>query len=370
MLLKVKIPHIKTTSYPIYIEDSINYCFKACLSEHLIGIHKLVIITDTRVKHLYLEQISQLLLADGLEILVLSMADGEQSKSQEVKSYLEQQMLLNHCDKQTLCIAIGGGVVGDMAGFIAATYMRGIKYIQIPTTLLAMVDSSVGGKTAINTPLAKNSIGVIYQPLAVLISLEFLTSLAKTQLVNGLVEAFKMFITNDSKAFFYGANKLKALLSGSSEVLKQIIHKALNIKSAIVSIDEKELHLRKVLNLGHTVGHALEQVFNYDILHGYAVALGIIIECKCAVNLGFLSEDDYNIIVKLFLNLGISHEMLFRVDLDELIRSMYLDKKSQNGTIHCVIINKIGEVYVNENKYTHEIPEEIIRLSFNQIINI
>lgn len=368
-MIKVKLPSLKPTSYPIHIGYETAYQPQAWLAQHISSSSKVVIITDKRVEQLYLTQIKHAIQSYCEDVIVLAIPEGESAKNHIIKHQLDLQLLEHKCDRQTLCIAVGGGVVGDITGFVAATYMRGIRYIQIPSTLLAMVDSSVGGKTAINSSLAKNSIGVIYQPVAVVIDLSFLTSLAKTQLVNGLVEAIKMFLTYDAKAFYYVSNNLDLILNRQISKLKWVIEKSLRIKAKIVYLDEKEQHIRQTLNLGHTVGHALEKVLNYEVLHGYAVALGIIVEARCAVNLDILTQADYQAIVEMFLAVGIDSSMLVKLNIEEVIDAMLLDKKNKNKNIYCVLLNKIGSVYTVDNNYSQIIPLSVLRASFNQVLD-
>src|SRR5579862_7344926 len=237
---------------------------------------KLVIVTDDTVDHLYANHLLKQL--KNANPLLFTFPAGEQSKSAEIKSKIEEKMIQANCDRDTLLIALGGGVVGDLAGFIAATYMRGISYIQVPTTLLAMVDSSVGGKTSINTPQGKNLIGAFWQPKTVVADIHCLKTLPEVHCVNGLIEAIKMFLTNDADYFHYVNTHLDRFFHKDEIVLQKIIERAVQIKVDIVSQDETEKNLRMTLNFGHTIGHALEKITGYAILHGFAVALGILIE--------------------------------------------------------------------------------------------
>ena len=246
---------------------------------------QVVIITDKIVEKLYASEFAKQLGHDGYKVLLLSIAPGEESKVQNVKEYLELEMLKAKYDRHTLLIAIGGGVIGDLSGFVAATYLRGIKYIQVPTTLLAMIDSSVGGKTAINTPYGKNLIGAFWQPQMVVMDIDLLASLPKVQLINGLVEAIKIFLTSDKEGFAYTKRHLDKILRHDMAKLQSVIRRAVSLKAHIVSEDEREENLRMILNFGHTIGHAIEKINDFKILHGYAVALGILVEAKIAEQL-------------------------------------------------------------------------------------
>lgn len=328
---------------------------------------RIIIITDTLVHKLHAEKFADGLINNGYNVLTLTVEPGEESKSNATKEYLELEMLKEKCDRHTLCLAFGGGVIGDLAGFVSATYMRGIKYIQIPTTMLAMTDSSIGGKTAINTTYGKNLIGAIWQPQEVIADLNLLLSLPKIQLINGLIEAVKIFITLDSKSFNYTKNNLHKILAKNEKCLQSVIKRAVRLKAWVVKNDEREENLRMILNFGHTIGHAIERASNYQILHGYCVALGILVESKIAVLMGHLSEDDYGVISDLLKNLGINKEMLAEFDVDEVIKNMLVDKKNKNGEIYCVIIKNIGEVYVENERIATVITDVVIHKAFTAL---
>ncbi|MBP9742895.1 MAG: 3-dehydroquinate synthase, partial [Burkholderiales bacterium] len=222
-------------------------------------------------------------------------------------------------------------------------------YIQVPTTVLAMVDSSVGGKTAINTNYGKNLIGAFYQPQAVIMDLNLLNQLPKIQLINGVVEAFKIFLTSDAKSFIYATSHLDAILKRDNIKLQRIIKNAVKLKVAVVKADELEENLRMILNFGHTIGHALEKVSKFQILHGYAVALGILVEAKIAQLIGFLSQINYDLIAATFYRLGINCEMLYSFNLNAVVEATLSDKKTKNNQIYCILLEDIGKVHCNEN---------------------
>lgn len=346
--IMVQMPVMRKSRYPILFGNNILFSWNKWLPECAWG-NQLVIITDEIVKHVVAQQFATELIQSGYTVLLLSIIPGEESKSNKIKEYLELQMVKAHCDRHTVILAIGGGVVGDLAGFIAATYMRGIKYIQVPTTALAMIDSSVGGKTAINTMYGKNLIGAFYQPQAVIMDFNLLNSLPKTQLINGIIEALKIFLTSDAKSFAYANSHLDAILKHDSIKLQQVIKRAVKLKVAIVKTDELEENLRMVLNFGHTVGHALEKISNFQILHGYAVALGILVEAKIAQLRGLLSQLNYDLIAGVFYRLGINREMLYTFNLEAVAEAALSDKKTKNNQIYCILLEDIGKVYCGEN---------------------
>lgn len=319
---------------------------------------QIVIITDDNVQDIYGRTIiTQLQPANPI---LLSFRAGETSKNQQTKTYLEEQMLQHHCNRNTLILALGGGVVGDIAGFTAATYMRGVPYIQIPTTLLAMVDSSVGGKTGINTSQGKNLIGAFWQPAAVIIDTHCLNTLTQIQITNGLIEALKMFMTHDKDSLYFTYQNIDQILAKDISLLSSVIERALNIKARIVMEDEEEQHERMTLNFGHTIGHALEKLTHYTMLHGYAVALGILVEAKISQFLSILSNKDYQTIQLLFSKLNISVDKLKEFNPQEIIDATKSDKKNQSGEVKYILLNSIGSVYSKDQQFALSVNDEVV----------
>lgn len=354
--IKIKINNTQDYSYPIFIESDF---FK----EIIKFLHKkfpestCVIVTDKTVEKLYGKKLRALIKKSGRKVFLFSIPPGEKSKNQKNKTIIEEKMLKEHIDRQSIIIALGGGVVGDLAGFIAATYMRGISYIQVPTTLLAMVDSSIGGKTGIDTPQGKNLVGSFWQPEVVFIDFRYLETLPQKQFINGLIEAIKMFITSDANSFLYVEKNIDKLLCREQKILKNVVKNTVAIKARIVERDERdEGKGRMILNFGHTIGHVLEKLSQYKMLHAYAVALGIIVEARLAVNIGNLGELDYLRIKKLLINkLGINLKYLRAYKPEEIIYNIKSDKKNKNGKPHYVILKGIGEVNTQKNIFAHPI---------------
>ncbi len=364
--LKVNIPATTANSYPIIIKPNLLQHPETWLKN--LAFDQLVVITDHTVRKLYGENLNQNLQEQGYKTVLLSFPAGEKSKNQAIKSQLEERMLRQRCNRNTLCIALGGGVVGDLTGFIAATYMRGIPYLQIPTSLLAMVDSSVGGKTAIDTPYGKNLIGAFWQPKAVIADLHCLTTLPSKQLIAGLVEAFKMFITSDVKSFSYAQKNLQKITALDNNLFQNIIYRAVKIKADVVAQDERESGLRMILNFGHTIGHAVEQLSNYKILHGYAVGLGILVEAKIAQLLGILSSANYEIIQTLMAKLGVRGHDLKKYDSAAIIQATQLDKKAKTGAARYVLLKNLGQVYHEKNSFAHPVEDAIVKAAVAEVI--
>ena len=325
----VQLPNNGKTIYNIFLGENVVSNWQSWLVKYCPN-KQVVIITDETVEQLYAIQFRDKLLAGGYKVLLLSIVPGEESKVHKTKEYLELEMLKAKFDRHTLLLAFGGGVVGDLSGFIAATYMRGIKYIQIPTTLLSMIDSSVGGKTSINTPYGKNLIGAFWQPQEVVMDLN-----------------------------------LNKILRRDYTKLRLLIRRAVRLKVAVVKADEREENLRMILNFGHTIGHAIEKLSNFQVLHGYAVGLGILVEAKIAQLMGLLSETNYELISAVFARLGITSDMLSPFDVSEVIDAAIGDKKNQGGKIYCILLKDIGEVYTAKNgMVATAVDEKYIRQAF------
>lgn len=307
--------------------------------------HSMVIITDNHVKKLYGAALEKLLVKNGYAVTLLSFPAGEKYKTRETKAKLESAMLKKNLGRDTCIIALGGGVVGDMAGFIAATYMRGIPYIQVPTTLLAMIDSSVGGKTAVNTPEGKNLIGAFYNPHAVIADIDCLKSLPQKQIVNGWVEALKIFLTCDALSF----QKASQL----SEPTLPLIKRAIALKSDIVAKDFKEQNLRAVLNFGHTIGHAIENITDYQLLHGYAVGYGILVEAQISLQKNLISTAEYQKIISAFEKLGIRGGHLKKFNINQIIALTRRDKKVKNNQTRYALLKNIGGHIIQVVDVTH-----------------
>lgn len=330
--------------------------------------HRYVIITDTKVEELYGRKLFEQLKVKGLQIDLLSFPNGEDNKNQKNKAVLDQKLLDLQCGRDTLIIALGGGVVGDLAGYVAATFMRGIPYIQVPTTLLAMVDSSVGGKTAIDTMHGKNLIGAFWQPQKVIVDIDCIQTLPHEHVVNGLIEAIKMFCTHDKEMFEYVSKNIDAILGKKSEVLEKVIARAVEIKSSVVERDEREFNERMVLNFGHTIGHAIEKLSNYKLIHGVAVGLGMIVECKIAEQVSGFTVDQTEQVVGILEKMDVRREELNKYSVVEIVKSTILDKKSRKGAARYVILSSIGEVKQDGDTYVYEVSNDIVEQAIKEVL--
>ncbi|CAF3376497.1 unnamed protein product [Rotaria socialis] len=286
------------------------------------------------------------LLHDTIEIIVYTIPVGESSKSREMKAYIEDFMFQNNCGRDTMILALGGGVVGDLSGFVAAAYMRGIPYVQIPTTFLAMVDSSIGNKTGINTACGKNLLGSFHNPKAVVIDVALLQSLPRRELINGLVESIKAGLIADEYLFrLIESNVTRILLKNDVDVLNDIIYRSVKIKVNIVLQDEKEIGLRSILNFGHSIGHAIEALVNGKLLHGECVAIGMMKEAKLAINRGYLNDSSSNVLHRLgrlLQSLELPVDIPAQLSVRDLLEKIGIDKKNKNGQKQLVMLADIG----------------------------
>jgi 3-dehydroquinate synthase len=318
-----------------------------------------LIITHPVIERLYGKKLSAALRKAGYTVKAINVPEGEKSKSASCALRLLKEISAYDVDKNIFIIALGGGVVGDLAGFVAAIYKRGIPYIQVPTTLLAQIDSSIGGKTAIDLETGKNLVGAFYQPRLVFADTKILKTLSPRQLRNGLAEAVKYGIISDPKLFTYIEANHQKFLKGNAEVLNFIVRRCARIKARIVAEDEKETKgLRTVLNFGHTVGHAVEAASRYNQYHhGESVGLGMRVAARISVRMGLLSAAQEMRINQLITKVGLP-EKIKGVRLPKILELMKHDKKFSAGHNRFVLARKIGQVTV-----VRDIPAAIITQS-------
>ncbi|MCW8109743.1 3-dehydroquinate synthase [Alteromonas ponticola] len=333
-------------SYPIIIEAGL-LTQPGFLLPYLSG-PLAVVVTNTTVSPLYLQNIISACSEKHVE--VIELPDGEQYKTLAQFEIVMTRLLELNAARDTTLIALGGGVIGDLCGFVAATYQRGVPFIQVPTTLLAQVDSSVGGKTAVNHPLGKNMIGAFYQPKFVAIDVNVLTTLPKREFAAGMAEVIKYGIIYD-KAFFewLEANQQALLHQDEKALIKAVTH-CCQIKAEVVAQDEKEGGLRAILNLGHTFGHAIEAEQGYGHwLHGEAVAAGIVIASRVALSMNWLTESGYRRIENLLSAFELPIWGPSDMDYDAYLKHMAKDKKVEAGKIRFVIPKEIGQAVVTKD---------------------
>jgi 3-dehydroquinate synthase len=303
-----------------------------------------VIITDTNVEKLFAKDFLRDFVMNRLDTYLLRFKAGEQQKSRATKAFLEDELLDFNFTRDAVVIALGGGVVGDIAGFVAATFNRGIPYVQVPTTLLAVIDSSIGGKVAIDHPLGKNLIGAFHQPKKVFIDLDILKTLPKKEILNGLAEIIKHAIIADKDFFTFLEKNIEGILKLDSKLLEKTVKRACEIKARIVEADEKESGLRKVLNYGHTIGHAIEALNNFQISHGEAVSIGMVLEAELAKELKMIKSKDVERIKALLKKIGAPTKIPKGIRHKDIIKKTLLDKKVRAGRVEYSLPLKIGKV--------------------------
>lgn len=334
-------------SYQIVIDKGILNQVGTLISK-VIKPRKAIIVTDKTVASLYGNIVLNSLSECKFNVKLVSLELGEEQKSMVKAGELYESLFDHEMDRKSLLVALGGGVLGDLAGFVAATFMRGIPFVQIPTTLLAQVDSSIGGKVAVNHPRGKNMIGCFYQPKAVFIDTDTLKTLPKEEITAGMVEVIKYGMIKDAGFFEYIENHITEILALDDEALERIIYNSCKTKAYVVELDEKEEGIRAILNYGHTIGHALEALTSYKkYRHGDAVAIGMIYATKIAMEMNLTEESVLARQESLFRKLGLSRKDT-ELNPDDIVNILYQDKKTIDGKLRFILPVRIGDVVIND----------------------
>jgi 3-dehydroquinate synthase len=345
---------LKERAYPIHIGTAL-LTHPELILPHLAR-KQVAIVTNTTIAPLYLDTLSKPLAAEGVDIVPIILPDGEEYKNSDTLNLIYDALLRRHCERKTTLIALGGGVIGDLTGFAAATYLRGVPFIQIPTTLLAQVDSSVGGKTGINHPLGKNMVGAFYQPKLVLADTSTLNTLDDRQLSAGLAEVIKYGLIRDLLFFEWLEQNIDKLLARDPEALAYAIKRSCENKAEVVIADEHEGGVRALLNLGHTFGHAIEAGMGYgNWLHGEAVAAGTMLAATLSQRLGWISEAEVSRIRALFERAGLPVSAP-DLGVEAYLEHMAVDKKVENGKMRFVLLKAIGTAVI-----TADVTQQALR---------
>jgi 3-dehydroquinate synthase len=343
-------------SYPIYIGKAL--LEKATLVRSHIKGQQVLVVTNETVAPLYLEK--TLAVFDDFQTASVILPDGEKYKNLDVLNHIFDTLLNQRFDRKTTLVALGGGVVGDMTGFAAASYQRGVPFIQIPTTLLAQVDSSVGGKTGVNHRLGKNMIGAFYQPQCVIIDIDTLHTLDERQLRAGLAEVIKYGLINDLAFFEWLESHATNLLACDSEALSFAIARSCQNKATIVEEDERESGKRALLNLGHTFGHAIETGMGYEnILHGEAIAIGMCLAAQFSARLGWINDNDVARIIALIEKMGLPTRIPNNLTVEQILELMQVDKKVCDGKIRLVLLKGLGAAQIVD-QYDHQLLKQTL----------
>lgn len=351
-------------SYPIYIGT--NLLRQAQLfTPHIVG-SKVAIVSNTTVAPLYLQQLREAL--QGYELTEIILPDGESYKNWETLQLVFDGLLADKHDRKTTLIALGGGVIGDMTGFAAACYQRGVNFIQVPTTLLAQVDSSVGGKTGINHPLGKNMVGAFYQPQAVIIDTATLTTLPTRELSAGLAEVIKYGLICDEPFLTWLEQHIEQLCQLDNPVLIETIERSCAAKAKVVSADEREAGVRATLNLGHTFGHAIETEQGYGVwLHGEAVSAGTVMALEMSYKLGWITLQQRDRGIKLLLQAGLPVMPPQTMTAQTFLTHMAVDKKNIGGHIRLVLLRDLGDALIT-TEYPADVLHDVLTADYSAIV--
>ena len=346
-------------SYPIHIGRNL-IGDASLILPHLKRKH-VAVVTNTTVAPLYLEQLTLSLQAVGVSVLPIILPDGEGYKNTQTLNTIYDALLQNRCERSTTLIALGGGVIGDLTGYAAATFLRGVPFIQIPTTLLSQVDSSVGGKTGINHPLGKNMIGAFYQPQVVLADIDTLKTLPSREFSAGMAEVVKYGLMRDAEFFDWLERNVEALMALDEQALSYAIYRSCQNKADLVALDEHEQGDRALLNLGHTFGHAIENAMGYGVwLHGEAVAAGTVLAADLSQRLGWLTASDSKRVSDILqaAKLPVTAPNL---GVERYLDLMGHDKKVEDGKIRLVLQQGIGKAVISSDYAADKLKETLLK---------
>ncbi|MBS7008177.1 3-dehydroquinate synthase [Anaerostipes sp.] len=347
--------------YDIYFRDSFEDLTEAMSGLHLSG-RKICIVTESHVAPLYLKEIYDLLSPVCAKVTTFSFSAGEAHKQLKTIEHLYEQLIRNHFDRKDLIVALGGGVVGDMAGFAAATYLRGIDFIQVPTTLLSQVDSSIGGKTGVDFIQYKNMVGAFHQPKLVYINVNTLKTLPEREFSSGMAEVIKHGLIKDREYYHWIRSHKSEILSKDPGILTKMIKKSCDIKRQVVEADPKEQGERALLNFGHTLGHAVETLMDFSLLHGECVAIGCRLALKLSEKRGMISAEETKEAGALFDDFHLD-QRFDRLTPEQIIETTKSDKKMSGGHIRFILLRNIGEacidLTVSDEEMTEVLGEEL-----------
>ena len=353
--IKVNLDKKVASSYEICIGYDVLDRIGLLIAKNMPALHY-IIITDVNVSAIYGRMLLDRLRGMSLPADMIEFPAGEDTKNIGTTIAIVERLIKLGADRKSALLALGGGVVGDVTGFIASTFMRSVPYIQIPTTLMAQVDSSIGGKTAIDLPEGKNLLGTFYQPRGVFIDVKFLDTLPEEEMSSGLAEAIKYGVIDNVEVFNFLERNIEAIKERDRDVLEEMIENACRIKKGIVEIDEKELGMRRVLNFGHTIGHAIEAESNYTISHGAAVSLGMVAAARISESMHDFPRRDRERIEHLLESAGLSCRIPQTITTDGIMARLRADKKKEGDRIHFVLLKKMGMPFINGG-----VPESVLR---------
>jgi len=346
-------------SYPIIIEDGLMARIGSDLAERRIG-NKYGVIADDHVASLYGTTLVKSLREADLTAEVFTFAQGEESKNLQTFTDLSRRLARAGFDRSDVLIALGGGVTGDLTGFIAASYLRGVPFVQVPTTLLSQVDSSVGGKTGVDIPEGKNLVGAFYQPECVFIDTAVLTTLPMSEFTGGLAEVIKYGVIRDKDFFIFLERNIDEIMALDRQTIQEMIYTCCKIKADVVAEDERESNIRRILNFGHTIGHGVEAASDYSIIHGEAVAIGMIAALRLAVESGICPRQEAGRVATLIHNFGLPTEIPHHLDRQRIKNYLKSDKKTISNRVFYVLPTCIGEVMITDD-VSEKLVDEVLK---------
>lgn len=353
--------NLSTTKYQIHVEAGALTRAGALLREAGLTGDRVVVITDPHVKGLHADALCESLYAAGSRIDIVLVPEGEQSKSLDSAARLYGELTNLHAERSTPILALGGGVIGDLAGFVAATYLRGVPFVQIPTTLLAQVDSSIGGKVAVDHGNLKNKIGAFYQPRLVISDTNVLKTLSRDDLASGLGEVIKMAVILDPAFFVFLERNIAGIMALDDALLEEVVSTTSQLKVGVVEKDEREENLRAILNFGHTIGHAVESVSNFSLKHGHAVALGMLAASIISNKMGMLSKEEYARLHNLIQKAGLPTRIP-KVSTEKIFEAMQHDKKVLQNKVRFILPKAIGSVIISD-----EVTPALVEQTLNEL---
>jgi 3-dehydroquinate synthase len=348
----------RARGYPIRVRNGVRRSLPHLIPGH-VKAHRYAVIADERVAELYGEEIAEGLNSGGKKARLLTFPPGEASKTREEWARLTDAMLQARFGRDCAVVAVGGGVTGDLAGFVAATFMRGVPLVQVPTSLVAMIDSSVGGKTGVDVPAGKNLVGAFHSPRLVVVDPEVAVTLPRGERAQGLAEAVKHGAILDPVYLADLESDIPCVMSGEVGATGRVVVRSIEIKAGVVSKDERESGLRKILNFGHTLGHAVETAADYALPHGSCVALGMVLEARVGERLGVTQEGTCDTLARMVDLLELPTELPLGLDPRTVLGFTHSDKKGRAGRPRYVLLSEPGKVAPSED-WARDVPDEIV----------
>ncbi|MFA9377186.1 MAG: 3-dehydroquinate synthase [Lachnotalea sp.] len=354
----------KIELYDIVIEQSFDHLVLE-LEKFELANKKLCIVTDSNVGSIYAKQLEEILSGVASNVAIFTFPEGEASKNLDVVRTLYEKLIQEKFDRKDMLVALGGGVVGDLTGYTAATYLRGIDFIQVPTSLLAQVDSSIGGKTGVDFDSYKNMVGAFHQPKLVYMNISVLHTLSESQFYSGMGEILKHGLIKSEDYYIWLIEHLYEIYEKELDILEEMVYESCLVKSAVVEKDPKEQGDRALLNFGHTIGHSIEKLKNFQLSHGECVALGSIAAAYISWKREYLSKEDFYEIRDMYVafNLPIT---VTNIVPEDILAATKLDKKMQSGQIRFILLKKIGKAIIDHTVTDEEILEAIKFIEFNE----